>query len=203
MIPRVKRFPLLAAVALVGVPALTGLMGCAGSDGDPVPGHDGVVKSSAAVRADRRAYDGAPPTIPHESFDADCANCHNDRGRAVTGVGFAPASPHEHTRHAGATQRCRQCHVFRSTDGEFVKNRFVGTEQDLSAGDRATAGAPPRIPHRILMRESCLACHDGPGAREAIRTSHPERTRCRQCHVPIEDVKEFHSALDPVGSDLD
>jgi predicted CXXCH cytochrome family protein len=35
------------------------------------------------------------------------------------------------------------------------------------------------------MRENCAACHVGPGAREEIITTHPERTRCRQCHVPV------------------
>jgi hypothetical protein len=31
-------------------------------------------KSSASVRAARRAYDGAPPTIPHQAFGASCAS---------------------------------------------------------------------------------------------------------------------------------
>ena len=69
--------------------------------------------------------------------------------------------------------------------------------QDLSAGDRASGGAPPRIPHRILMRENCGSCHDGPAAREEIRTSHPERTRCRQCHVPVAGTGTFSS--EPAG----
>ncbi len=72
---------------------------------------------------------------------------------------------------------------------------FEGLAQDLTAGDRATAGAPPRIPHRMLMRENCVACHDGPGAREEVRTSHPERWRCRQCHVPVAGGTEFESEL--------
>ena len=71
--------------------------------------------------------------------------------------------------------RCRQCHVFQTTDDLFVVSEYEGIPQDLAAGDRATAGAPPRIPHRMLMRENCVACHDGPGAREEARTTHPER----------------------------
>jgi cytochrome c-type protein NapB len=121
----------------------------------------------------------------------------------VSGVGFAPASPHEGTAYERATGRCRQCHVFRTTGDLFVDNSFEGVAQDLAAGDRATAGAPPRIPHRILMRENCIACHDGPGARAAIRTTHPERVRCRQCHVPVETTERFESELDPAGSELD
>lgn len=121
----------------------------------------------------------------------------------MSGVGFAPASPHEDTRSEGGTIRCVQCHVFRTSDMEFVASEFDGVTQALAAGDRATAGAPPRIPHRILMRENCLACHDGPGAREAIRTAHPERTRCRQCHVPIEKLDRFSTATEPDGTDLE
>ena len=91
--------------------------------------------------------------------------------------------------------RCRQCHVFVTTDGLFVGSEYEGLPQDLVAGDRATAGAPPRIPHRILMRENCVACHDGPGVREEARTTHPERTRCRQCHVPVTENQVFESSL--------
>ena len=189
------------STARLGITVAVTVAGCFGSGEGPAS--DVEPQSSAVVRADRRAYDGAPPTIPHRSFGADCTNCHNERGRSVSGVGFAPASPHEGTDYEGATQRCLQCHVFRTTSGVFSGNSFEGVEQDLAAGDRASAGAPPRIPHRILMRENCIACHDGPGARTAIRTEHPERVRCRQCHVPVETTRRFESELDPVGSDLD
>ncbi|MCL7981450.1 MAG: hypothetical protein M8840_13780 [marine benthic group bacterium] len=187
--------PIIALAALSGT--------CTSPDTVAVPGHEGARKSSAEIRAERRAYDGAPPVIPHRGFGADCVNCHNDRGRSVSGVGYAPASPHEGTRSAGGTIRCMQCHVFRTTDAEFVASEFDGVAQALTSGDRATAGAPPRIPHRVVMRENCLACHDGPGAREAIRTTHPERTRCRQCHLPIEKLDRFTTVTDPVGMDLE
>ena len=171
--------------------ALTTVAGC-GRDQVPVPGHEGAVKSVASVRAERRAYDGAPPTIPHGAFGMRCEACHNAAGQSVAGVGFAPASPHVDTERAGGTARCRQCHVFATTDDVFVVTRFEGLEQDQTlSGGRATPGAPPTIPHRVLMRENCVACHDGPGAREEIRTSHPERWRCQQCHVPVTSVGTF------------
>ena len=163
----------------------------------PVPDREGAVNSTAAVRAARRAYDGAPPTVPHAPFGASCEACHDARGQAVPGVGFAPASPHVGTPYEGETSRCRQCHVFRTTEESFVESGFVGLAQDLSPGDRATAGAPPRIPHRLLMRENCAACHTGPAAREEIRTTHPERGRCRQCHVPLNATDEFASGARP------
>lgn len=187
-----------AAGSLVaGAALLTALAvaGCSDQGKVPVPDRDGAAKSTASVRAERRAYDGAPPTIPHESFGASCSACHDERGQSVRGVGFAPASPHVATSKAGGTVRCRQCHVFVTTEALFVATEFEGLAQDLAAGDRAATGAPPRIPHRILMRENCVACHDGPGAREEARTTHPERWRCRQCHVPVTDSEVFASSL--------
>ena len=159
------------------------LVACGGGDGVPVPDHEGAVKTAALERAERRAYDGAPPVIPHENFSITCTECHNLEGVAVEGTGFSPPSPHEVTRGMSAISRCRQCHVFRETETLFVDNSFVGLRQDLRRGRRLYDGAPPVIPHKILMRENCRACHAGPAAREEIRTSHPERARCRQCHV--------------------
>lgn len=167
---------------------------CADDRWEPVPGVEDAVKSSAEARAQRRLFDGAPPTIPHQNFGVSCSACHDAAGLAVPDLGFAPASPHDDTREEGAMQRCRQCHVFVNTDRVFVANSFVGFDQDLRPGGRLYPGAPPTIPHRLFMRENCLACHAGPGAREAIRTSHPERTRCRQCHVPVTTAAEFRGS---------
>ena len=164
---------------------------CADDRWDPVPSAGDAVKSSAEIRADRRLYDGAPPTIPHDNVGVACSSCHDTDGIAVPGLGFAPASPHDDTREAGAAQRCRQCHVFVTTDRLFVANGFQGLEQDLRGGGRLYDGAPPTLPHRVFMRENCPACHTGPGAREEIRTSHPERDRCRQCHVPVQTRELF------------
>lgn len=159
--------------------------------GTGAPASDHVVAGSpAAVRASRRAYDGAPPTVPHPDPGAACSACHDADGQAI-GDRVAPASPHVGTANVAATQRCRQCHVFVTTDARFVQSRFIGLPQNLRSGRRATPGAPPTIPHRLLMRENCVACHAGPGVREEIRTSHPERQRCRQCHVPTTVTETF------------
>jgi len=179
---------LLAAGALVAVAG-----GC--GDGGWVPVLDtDAVKSSASVRAERRLYDGAPPVVPHEDFGMTCGACHDRQGMPVSGLGFAPASPHDDTRVSGATQRCRQCHVFAAATDVFVENSFVGLRQDMRPGARLAYNAPPTIPHLILMRENCAACHAGPGARAEIVTSHPERARCRQCHVPVTTQSVFVSA---------
>lgn len=156
---------------------------CGNGAAPPGGDQDAAAPTAGTVRAERRAYDGAPPTVPHPDPGAACGACHDADGQSI-GDRFAPASPHAATRQAGGTVRCRQCHAFVTTDDEFVANRFVGLPQNLRPGTRATSGAPPVIPHRLLMRENCVACHAGPAGRPEIRTSHPERWRCRQCHVP-------------------
>lgn len=172
----------LSAVALTWAAA----GGCgSGEDGTlrEVPGRAGEQKSAAGVRAARRAYDGAPPVVPHRNFGVECVSCHNARGMEVDGVGFAPPSPHEETQGMSAMSHCRQCHVEVRAAGLFRENGFQGIAQDMRHGERMYAGAPPVLPHPVFMRENCLACHTGPAAREGIRTDHPERVNCRQCHA--------------------
>jgi len=191
-------------VLLVAAAPLATAGGCGERSWVPVPGTD-AVKSAATVRAVRRLFDGAPPVIPHDDFGTRCSACHDARGAAVSGLGFAPASPHEGTDMAGATQRCRQCHVFALVDHVFVGSSFEGLRQDLRRGGRLAANSPPTIPHLVLMRENCAACHSGPAARVEIVTSHPERVRCRQCHVPVTTPSVFSSTyaeglVSPEGS---
>ncbi len=156
---------------------------------EPVPGQPGRFKSTAQARAARRAYDGAPPTVPHQDFGASCIVCHTGTGIEVQGVGFAPPLPHAGTPGMSALSNCRQCHVFRSTEQVFAASLFEGFPQDLRKGDRMYPGAPPRLPHGLFMREDCAACHSGAASREEVRCRHPERARCLQCHVPVRDSR--------------
>lgn len=188
-----RQLGLILALAL-GLAFVAGAVACSGTenrDSVAVPDRHGVTKTAATVRAERRLFDGAPPVIPHQPFGAACVSCHNQEGKAVEGVGFAPPSPHELTAGMSAHSRCQQCHVFQVIDEPWVANTFSGLRQDLRRGRRLFDGAPPVIPHETLMRENCLACHSGPAAREEIRTSHPERPRCRQCHVAQTTTSEF------------
>lgn len=178
----------LGAMAVLAVAVLAGCSPDSG--GVPVPGHEGATKSSAAERAERRLYDGAPPVVPHGELGISCIECHDREGVAVAGLGFAPPSPHGAPSRSGSglsdVANCRQCHVDGSGAAEiepFVANTFAGLRQDLRTGERLNPLAPPVIPHAVFLRGDCLACHAGPAAREEIRTSHPERARCRQCHV--------------------
>lgn len=139
--------------------------------------------AALAVRAERRAFAGAPPVIPHAPQPVDCAKCHTATGMQVPQLGFAPANPHGQTSGLSDGARCKQCHVFRQTNEVFAASTFAPLALVGRRGERAHPAAPPTMPHREFMRENCLACHDGPSARPEIRCSHPERSRCQQCHV--------------------
>lgn len=169
-----RRSAMVAALVLTAV-----LAGCSRSTDDSTT----VQVTPTVERAERRAFDGAPPVVPHKPLKADCITCHTVSGKQVPQMGFAPANPHSNTTMTGSTQNCRQCHVFRWTDEEFVESMFVGIPQTITKGSRAYPGAPPMIPHSELMRQNCLACHAGPSARKEIVCSHTTRTNCQQCHL--------------------
>ncbi len=172
------------------------LLVCTAACGNSERSANGVASKSAAhVRAERRAYDGAPPVIPHDVFSANCTACHNEKGLLVPGVGFAPNMPHAKTVGVGKQARCTQCHVYRKTEETFRDSLFAGLHQDLRKGRRHHVFAPPVMPHATLMRENCQACHTGPAAREEIRCRHPERTRCTQCHMERTTTTEFPPAV--------
>ena len=166
-----------------------------GTDSVSVPGFEGAQKSAAVVRAERRLFDGAPPVIPHENFGAACISCHDREGMAVEGVGFSPPSPHAETAGMSAMSRCEQCHVRQPGHDAWVENTFAGLRQDLRRGKRLNPLAPPVIPHLLAMRENCVACHSGPAAREEIRTDHPERARCQQCHLEPTTTGSFEPGI--------
>ncbi len=160
-------FDVLAAA----LPALT----------DPVQLGDRA--AAVAGRAGRRAYDGAPPTIPH-AIDQQgvpaCLACHQ-RGAVIAGrVARAISHP--------AYASCVQCHVV-ARDPRPVAERSPPPENDFRGlasagpGTRAWPGAPPTMPHALWMRDRCASCH-GPAGDRGLATSHPTRLSCNQCHAP-------------------
>lgn len=149
---------------------------------DPVIRTEEMKQIALADRVKNRAYDGAPPTIPHSSeglFSASCLACHGEGLR----VGDRVAS---RISHAHMTN-CTQCHVESDRSGlpfksEDTENRFAGVYR-AGPGNRASQGAPPTIPHHTWMRENCTSCH-GLVTRAGTRTTHPWLTSCTQCHAP-------------------
>lgn len=130
--------------------------------------------------ATTRSYFGAPPPVPH-TIQSDrasewCLGCHAKENRVrLRHKAIAP------TPHAEYSQ-CMQCHVKRN-DGitPWKENTFVGLDFP-GKGSRAHEFAPPTVPHKTFMRENCSSCH-GPKGEHAIRTPHPYRSQCQQCHV--------------------
>ncbi|MCK6541255.1 nitrate reductase cytochrome c-type subunit [bacterium] len=135
---------------------------------------------------ERRAFDGAPPVIPHEVTDErsvggnTCLQCHENGGFVPKFNAYAPVSPHPQFL------SCRQCHVPVTTRNVFRASGFTPVKPP-AINRSALTGAPPQIPHDLQMRENCLACHGGPASVREIRTPHPDRVNCRQCHGAIED----------------
>ncbi|MBX3743797.1 MAG: hypothetical protein KF833_00670 [Verrucomicrobiae bacterium] len=145
-------------------------------------------------RAARRAFDGAPPTVPHpivqDSVTA-CLACHGE-GMAVKDR-FASRMSHP------VYPNCTQCHVseaglgmafpMAAMDEPLAGNGFIGASAPRR-GTRAWPEAPPTIPHPTRMREDCMSCH-GPFGAFALRTPHPERQACTQCHVPDAGLEAY------------
>jgi cytochrome c-type protein NapB len=133
-----------------------------------------------------RAYDGAPPRIPHavpQRGPLGCLSCHAEG--LVIGDKVAPAISHAHL------SACTQCHapsqggppLRAPLEPSVGENAFAGLAPAGVGGERAWPGAPPQIPHSTWMREQCLSCHEA--HQEAERAENPRRRRsCVQCHAP-------------------
>lgn len=149
---------------------------------DAVTRTEEMKRAALADRARNRAYDGAPPTIPHPVDSQSAASCLACHGEGLK-VGDRIAS---RISHAHMTN-CIQCHVEQAPVP--VENAFVGVYR-AGPGGRASPGAPPTIPHHTWMRENCASCH-GLVTRAGTRTTHPWLTNCTQCHAPSAALDQF------------
>lgn len=173
--------------------------------GDPAtPRRSANPRTLHAFRT-RRAYPGAPPRIPHgltaEEFQTTtCNSCHERGGFSPRFGAYVPVTPHPELEaclqcHVGDDEVtgvalpshdpntiCRQCH-----DPSGLARGVAAMDWLTSAWPRLaprTADQPPQpIPHDLQLRSNCVACHVGPGAVAEIRTTHPDRANCRQCHL--------------------
>ncbi|MEM9415073.1 MAG: nitrate reductase cytochrome c-type subunit [Planctomycetota bacterium] len=147
-----------------------------------------------AARAQRRAFNGAPPTIPHRIDPVDatsCVACHGPTGMRVGDIVARPM-PHEHYA------SCTQCHVpqhpVTPEETPWLQNDFEGLPAPTH-GERAWDGAPPTIPHTTWMRSNCISCH-GPNGADGLQSTHPWRTSCTQCHAPSAELDQQPGAID-------
>ncbi|HQX48456.1 MAG TPA: nitrate reductase cytochrome c-type subunit [Planctomycetaceae bacterium] len=145
-------------------------------------------------RNENRAFNGAPPTIPHavsETSTAACMACHAEGAKTETLR--IPKMSHQFLAN------CTQCHVENNPRhmeaSLFRESDFVGLPAP-TAGPRAFAGAPPQIPHSTWMRSECMSCHGFAGL-HGIRTTHPWRNNCTQCHAPSSKLDQTPLATEP------
>lgn len=150
-----------------------------------------------------RAYPGAPPRIPHgltaeELHGLGCRTCHERGGYSARFEAYVPVTPHPdwvdclscHLPDAGVAgiqlphgeqnATCRQCHA---AGGPAPSVTPVDWRPAAWPALPRDSGVPPVIPHDVTLRGNCIACHAGPAAVAELRTPHPERQDCRQCHV--------------------
>ncbi|MBL9172138.1 MAG: hypothetical protein JNL10_01265 [Verrucomicrobiales bacterium] len=186
------RLPSLALAPLALLGAGLALMWAAEPGGPasaPVPVPDGSRSFAQPIRPDpigtnisaSRAFWGAPPPMPH-TFAGDrdgryCLECHARTTRIERRQQAIAPVPH------AEYSQCQQCHV-NGTDRSgsvFRESLFVGLDYP-GKGTRAHPLAPPTMPHKTFMRDNCLSCH-GPAGKQRIKTAHPFRSQCQQCHV--------------------
>lgn len=149
-----------------------------------------------------RAFEGAPPAIPHDveqQSAASCLVCHGE-GMQLSGR-IATRISHSHY------SSCTQCHVeskasvpwlasslpAQDATGNIAEptlsvNEFTGLLRS-GPGQRAMFGSPPTIPHTTHLRGDCLSCH-GLVARAGLRTTHPWLQNCIQCHAPSAELDQ-------------
>ncbi len=148
---------------------------------------------SMEERAALRAYEGAPPVIPHavgELKYQTCRACHAQGLRA--GDRVARMASHTHLTN------CTQCHV--EAAGMFLGddagpgNSFEGIRASGYGSTRAWAGAPPVIPHTTFMRTNCVSCH-GEHGYDGWKPDHLDRTSCVQCHAPAASLDQLSPAF--------
>lgn len=140
---------------------------------------------SLDLRANRRAYDGAPPTIPHtidERHATACLACHAEGLVVPSATGPRVAPKMSHDLHS----QCTQCHVpmnkpmLEMANSPPLDSAFVALR--TAPGERFFPDAPPTTPHGTFMRGDCVSCHGSLGS-PGLRTTHPERQSCLQCHA--------------------
>lgn len=155
---------------------------------DPVVRTSEMKEAALQDRLHTRAFEGAPPVIPHpveQQSAATCLACHGDGLKLGEKLATKVSHPHY--------TNCLQCHVEQAggllTTADAMTpawsaNEFAGLLRS-GPGMRAMPGAPPTIPHPLQLRGDCMSCH-GLVARPGLRTTHPWLQNCRQCHVADE-----------------
>ena len=142
-----------------------------------------------------RAFDGAPPVVPHRvehQSAQSCLVCHRDGMQLGNQIATKISHPH--------FANCLGCHVEQAgslplvINAEAPANLFAGLLR-AGPGTRAMPGAPPSIPHTTHLRGDCMSCH-GLIARPGLRTTHRWLQNCVQCHASPAETERIPFQLD-------
>ena len=156
-----------------------------------------------------RAFDGAPPVVPHRvehQSAQSCLVCHGVGMQLGNQIATKISHPH--------FANCLGCHVEQAGSLPFAAHGAATGEPRMSVtieeptnlfsgllragpGSREMPGAPPTIPHTTHLRGDCLSCH-GLVARPGLRTTHPWLQNCVQCHASPAETERIPFRPDPV-----
>ncbi len=149
-----------------------------------------------------RAFDGAPPVIPHfveQQSAQSCLVCHGEGLLLGNRIATKISHPHYanclgcHVEQAGGLPIAAPVVSVNSSEepapGPIPGNVFAGLLR-AGPGTRAMPGAPPTIPHTAHLRGDCMSCH-GLIARPGLRTTHPWLQNCAQCHATAAEIDRF------------
>ena len=133
------------------------------------------------LRAERRAYDGAPPTIPHPIAERNavaCMSCHVDGLKLVDKI--APPMPHK------AYASCVQCHVA-ATPCNLRPLKSKTTSRDchrLSWLPAPGQGRLPSSPTRPGSASAALLATAPPGSRGSAPATPSASAACNATPTP-------------------
>lgn len=144
---------------------------------------------STELRAALRAFEGAPPVVPHPIADLSVETCRACHAEGLL-AGEKVARMVSHT----TLTNCTQCHVeadpARKATAALAASSFEGMRASGYGGTRAWAGAPPTMPHSLFMRTNCVSCH-GEFGYDGWRPDHLDRSNCIQCHAPAAEFDQL------------
>lgn len=145
------------------------------------------VLDALTSRTELRAFDGAPPVVPHPTQQRGALACLACHGKGVV-LGNGEDKRVARVMSHRYLTNCVQCHVEQlsarwgpSNWPPEGNNTFEGMASPTH-GPRAYADAPPQMPHSSNMRSDCASCH-GPLGPKGLQTSHYQRQNCVQCHT--------------------
>lgn len=144
---------------------------------------------SIEARSTLRAYEGAPPVIPHPIAGINVQTC-----LACHAQGIKAGDKNARMISHAVLTNCTQCHVEAASPmlgkEPAPVNDFAGRFTGGYGGARAWPGAPPVMPHTTFMRTNCVSCH-GEFGYNGWRPDHLSRSNCVQCHAPAGEFDQL------------